>query len=301
MTFKPHSLSSIDAATFGISQFTTWPWAFERDLVEYPRAGAGAIEICEFKLDRNDYAPQLEAVPAAGLRVSSVQTTIHAVFPDSIAPAPFDPKLRVQHITDRWIGSPRTCREHAVRRRHRRCADGRLASSCSPRCWTCCRGWRTMRPGLGMRLAFEPLNPILFHTDTALWGWTRGSTWSNASIIRSSAFAWTPGTSFRRRALSEAIARAGEKIFVVQISDWQAAARECGPAQPGRRHHPVGRHLRCGAASRLYRALRPRDLLRRVAAGFAVARRHRRLVAAQRGSLRGAGARGAVMTASRSR
>ena len=87
-------------ARFGISQFTTTTWPFERDLIEYPRAGAGWIEICEFKLDRADYAPQLEAVARAGMRVSSVQPTIHAVYPDSLAPAPLDPHVRVRHFEE---------------------------------------------------------------------------------------------------------------------------------------------------------------------------------------------------------
>jgi sugar phosphate isomerase/epimerase len=50
---------------FGISQFTTWPWPFEQDMYEYAAAGATAIEIRKFKLDRADYAPQLEAIERA--------------------------------------------------------------------------------------------------------------------------------------------------------------------------------------------------------------------------------------------
>ena len=35
---------------FGVSQFTTNPWAFEQDIEVYARLGVQAIEVCEFKL-----------------------------------------------------------------------------------------------------------------------------------------------------------------------------------------------------------------------------------------------------------
>ncbi len=47
---------------FGVSEFTTWPWPFERDVERYAAHGVDAIEVCEFKLNRNDYAPQLQSV-----------------------------------------------------------------------------------------------------------------------------------------------------------------------------------------------------------------------------------------------
>lgn len=83
---------------FGVSEFTTWPWPFERDVERYASHGVDTIEICEFKLDRNDYGPQLAAVSPAGLGVSSVQSTVHSLFPDSLAPAPTAPNDRIRHI-----------------------------------------------------------------------------------------------------------------------------------------------------------------------------------------------------------
>ena len=57
---------------FGVSEFTTWPWSFERDVGRYAAHGIPAIEVCAFKLDKNDWAPQLKAITDAGLTVSSV-------------------------------------------------------------------------------------------------------------------------------------------------------------------------------------------------------------------------------------
>jgi len=222
MKFKELAASSQTASnSFGISQFTTWPWSFERDLVEYPRAGAGAIEICEFKLDRHDYAPQLEAVPAAGLRVSSVQTTIHAVFPDSIAPAPFDPKLRVKHIMDAMD----RIAPHVPGNTPFVVVTGAAPNG------DCELVFTTMldvlprladhAAGLGMRLAFEPLNPILFHTDTALWGLDAGLDLVERVGHPHLGICLDTWNVFQTPNLTDAIARAGERIFVVQISDWR--------------------------------------------------------------------------------
>ena len=83
---------------FGISEFTTWPWSFERDVDRFADHGIGAIEVCEFKLNRDDYAPQLRCIERSGLVVSSVQSTVHSLFPDSLAPSPTDPDDRIAHM-----------------------------------------------------------------------------------------------------------------------------------------------------------------------------------------------------------
>ncbi|HEX3468419.1 MAG TPA: sugar phosphate isomerase/epimerase family protein [Candidatus Elarobacter sp.] len=206
---------------FGISQFTTWPWSFERDLVEYPRAGAAAIEICEFKLDRNDYAPQLSAVREAGLRVSSVQTTVHAIFPDSLAPSPASPELRVRHIMASMEriaphvpgGTPFVVITGAAPN-----GDCELVHATMLDVLPKLAGHAA---SLGMRLAFEPLNPILFHTDTALWG--LGSALDLVESVGHEQLGICLDTwnIFQTPNLLDEIARARGKIFVVQVSDWR--------------------------------------------------------------------------------
>jgi sugar phosphate isomerase/epimerase len=207
--------------SFGISQFTTWPWPFERDLREYALAGATAIEICEFKLDRGNCEPQLRAVGPAGLRVSSVQTTLHAIFPDSLAPAPFDPELRVKHIAA------------AMTRIAPHVPDGTpfvVITGAAPR-GDCERVFRTMldvlpgladhAAGLGVRLAFEPLNPVLFNTDTSLWGLDAALDLIERVDHPNLGVCLDSWNVFQTPDLIETIERAHGKIFVVQLSDWQ--------------------------------------------------------------------------------
>jgi len=209
------------AARFGISQFTTTPWPFERDAIEYPRAGAGWIEICEFKLDRADYAPQLRALPAAGLRVSSVQTTVHAVYPDSLAPAPLDPAVRVRHIEESMEriaphvppGTPFVVISGAAPNGE----DARVYETLLdvlPRLAD-----RAAR--LDVRIAFEPLNPVLYHTDTALWGLDSALDLVERVDHARLGICLDTWNVFQTPDLLPTIARASGKIFVVQISDWQ--------------------------------------------------------------------------------
>jgi hypothetical protein len=75
---------------FGISEVTTWPWAFEEDITRYGALGAESIEIWEFKLangvrKRRD---QIAAARARGLAVSSFQADIHALFPTHLKREP---------------------------------------------------------------------------------------------------------------------------------------------------------------------------------------------------------------------
>ena len=58
---------------FGVSEFTTWPWTFERDVETYARLGVQAIEVCEFKLDSARISEQMALPVAHGLAITSVQ------------------------------------------------------------------------------------------------------------------------------------------------------------------------------------------------------------------------------------
>jgi hypothetical protein len=75
-----------EARRIGVSEFTTWPWRFEHDVAEYARHGIGFIEITEAKLHATEYAEQLASIAAAGLTVSSVQATIHGLYPTKLQP-----------------------------------------------------------------------------------------------------------------------------------------------------------------------------------------------------------------------
>jgi sugar phosphate isomerase/epimerase len=205
---------------FGISEFTTWPWSFERDVERYAAHAIDAIEVCEFKLDRNDYRPQLESIARAGLTVSSVQSTVHSLFPDSLAPAPSDPTDRVRHMKaaiERIAphvppGTPfvvitGAAPEGNIRAVYERAlvefAD--IAEFASQR---------------GVRVAYEPLNPVLFNTDTALWGLDDALDLVRCVDHPALGLCLDTWNVFQTPLLHDVIRSCGDRIFLVQVSDW---------------------------------------------------------------------------------
>jgi len=73
---------------FGVSEFTTQPWAFEQDVENYARLGVQAIEVCEAKLDAGCVEAQMELIVAHGLTISSVQPATRTLFPSQSQPKP---------------------------------------------------------------------------------------------------------------------------------------------------------------------------------------------------------------------
>ncbi len=229
---------------FGISEFTTKPWKFERDVERYAAHGVDAIEVCEFKLEGLDYARELERIGHAGLSVSSVQTTIHSLFADSLVPQPSDPDERVDAIyraIERIAphvpkgtpfniitgAAPNGDCEHVYR--YALEALPRLADAAA---------------AYGMRVAFEPLNPILFHTDTALWG--LDAALELIQRIDHPALGLTCDTwnVFETPQLLDVIRACGKRIYLVQVSDWRRPRNDADRRCVGDGSIPTARIVR---------------------------------------------------------
>lgn len=203
---------------FGFSEFTTWPWPFRRDVERYPQHGATEIEICEFKLAHND----LELLrDLGGLRPSSVQMKVHSVFPDSMAPTPEDPADRVRAMKDAigmsaphlppdtpFIVITGIAPDRNVRRARERTVEalkevGETAAA------------------HGMRVAFEPLNPVNVHTDTAVWSLEGGLELVERAAHPAVGICIDAWNVWQSRNLDALIRACGRRIFVIQLSDWQ--------------------------------------------------------------------------------
>ena len=52
------------------------------------------IEVCEYKLDPARIDEQMALVGEAGLTISSVQSAVHTLYPDSLFAEPADPQAR---------------------------------------------------------------------------------------------------------------------------------------------------------------------------------------------------------------
>ncbi|MFY9740132.1 MAG: sugar phosphate isomerase/epimerase family protein [Candidatus Cybelea sp.] len=208
------------AGCFGVSEFTTWPWSFERDVERYAMHGVDAIEVCEFKLDRNDYAPQLESIAQAGLEVSSVQSTVHSLFPDSLAPAPSDPDDRIAHMKsaiDRIAPHVPAQTPFVV---ITGAAPGGDTERVYQRALTAFAELAEFAGARGMRLAYEPLNPVLFNTDTALWGLDSALELVRTIDHPALGLCFDTWNVFQTPNLHRVARECGDRIFLVQVSDW---------------------------------------------------------------------------------
>lgn len=206
---------------FGFSEFTTWPWSFDEDVREYRAAGAEWIEVCEFKLAQHEYARGLQSAADSGLTVGSVQAKIHSIFPDSMEGVTKEPRDRVAAIKDAIrLSSPYLPKGTpfivitgiAPEANMRKAVDVTVDAL---------KELGDFAGEHGMKIAFEPLNPVNLHLDTAVWGLDRGLALvervanPNVGICIDTWNIWeTPD-------LNGVIAACGDRILVIQVSDWK--------------------------------------------------------------------------------
>lgn len=210
-----------DSYRLGVSEFTTWPWSFERDLERYAAHGLDAIEVCEFKLNKDDYGPQLRRISETGMQVSSVQTYVHSLFPDSLARAPLEPADRLHHI----MHSMDRIAPHVPANTPFVVITGAAPHGDCERVYEysldVLRRLADFAASMNVRIAFEPLNPILFNTDTALWGLDRALELVHAVNHPALGLCVDTWNIFETAGVTDVIAECAEKIFLVQVSDWR--------------------------------------------------------------------------------
>lgn len=208
---------------FSVSEFTTWDLTFEQDVALYKSLGIAGIEVCERKLstDPGKAREQLAMLRASGLKVTSVQPRVHALFRDSMCPDLADPVERMA--------------------RYRQTID--LISSCFPgeniplvtisgnapdlNFRLAHERARWLYPDLalyaadhGLRVMFEPLSPILMNADAFIC--TLDGAMRLIDDVKHPAFGlmldvwhvWSEPD------IAARIARLEDRIFGVHICDW---------------------------------------------------------------------------------
>ena len=205
---------------FGFSEFTTWPWPYERDATSFAGHGATDIEVCEFKLPHNDYGKALASIGRT-LRVSSVQMQVHSVFPDTMAAQPEDPEDRIaamkasiaQSAPHLAPGTPFIVITGAAPDRNVARAVERTAEAL--------KDLGDAAGIAGMSIAFEPLNPVNVHTDTALWRLDRGLELVERVAHPSVGICIDTWNVWEAPDVEETIRQCADRIRVVQLSDWR--------------------------------------------------------------------------------
>ncbi len=179
------------------------------------------MEVCEFKLNRDDYAPQFARLRASGMVASSVQTTLHSLFPDSLVPAPHDPGERLRRI----MSSIERIAPHVPPATPFVVITGAAPQGDCARVYDYAVGalqsLAAFAAERGVRIAFEPLNPVLLNTDTAVWGLNDALELVERVAHPSLGLCVDTWNVFQTPDVERVIARCGPRIFLVQISDWR--------------------------------------------------------------------------------
>ncbi|HKU68124.1 MAG TPA: sugar phosphate isomerase/epimerase family protein [Candidatus Baltobacteraceae bacterium] len=206
---------------FGFSEFTTWPWAFKKDVERYSAHGADCIEVCEFKLAHDDYGDDLASIAKAGMTVASVQAKVHSIFVDSMAPVPKDPRDRVRAIRDAIeLSAPHLPKDTPFIVITGAPPDGNMREAIETTVESL-KELGDVAARHGMKIAFEPLSPINVNTDTAVWGLDHGLDLVervNHPAVGICVDTWNV---WETPDLPQVIRRCGNRILVVQLSDWK--------------------------------------------------------------------------------
>lgn len=158
----------MEDSRFSVSEFTTWSLTFEEDVKLYCELGIQAIEICERKLsiDPSEALEQLRLIKEHGLKVTSIQPRCHALFADSMSPDCTDPderaklyKSTINLFSTAFPGEDIplvAISGNAPEHNHR------LAHETARRIYPALAAYAADH---GMRIMFEPLNPIIMNAD----------------------------------------------------------------------------------------------------------------------------------------
>jgi len=226
------------ALPFGVSQFTTWTQTFAQDLQLYREAEVDFIEVCEGKLDPHRAEAQLQELKDSGLRVSSVQPRLHSLFPDFPRPEPKAPKERMQELRKtielfghHFPGVTLVTISGAAPN-----GDYALAYRIATQEY---REVARIAADHGVRLALEPLNPILMNVDTFLCSIAQaGRVIESVDHPQFGLFldVWHIWEETDAPAL---IQKYGDRIFGVHVNDWHDPRTFGDRALPGEGEIPL--------------------------------------------------------------
>ncbi|NVN02461.1 MULTISPECIES: sugar phosphate isomerase/epimerase family protein [Asaia] len=224
---------------FGVNQFTTQPWSFEEDVARYAALEVDAIEICEAKLDPAHAGQQMLAAREAGLSISAVQPKIRTFFGSKMAPQPEGVEERVAAFAQ----SLKTLAPHAEGASFvmntgappdgnmQRCLDETVHHL---------RRLAPLAADLGVTIAIEPLNPTSINVETAIWTVDQALDLLDAVGHASCGLCLDYWNIWQQPDCAASIRRAGERIFVLQASDWRTPCSGMDRLVPGSGTIPLG-------------------------------------------------------------
>jgi len=228
---------------FGVSEFTTMPWTFEQDVDAYARLGVQAIEVCEAKLDPRRWQEQIALPAARGLAVTSIQPATRTLFPSKGQPTPLDIEERLTLFRQTITRLAPSVPQAVFVTNTGIPPDGNIQLV-----WdTAIREYRALAAFAaehGARVALEPLNASIVNIETAVWTLAQAMQIVRAVDHASFGICLDCWNVWQNADILEGIREAGERIFVVQISDWRTPRSFEDRLIPGQGEIPLPAFLR---------------------------------------------------------
>ncbi|EHH67371.1 sugar phosphate isomerase/epimerase family protein [Gluconobacter morbifer] len=231
---------------FGVNEFTTQPWSFEEDIHRYRELGVQAVEICEVKLDPARLDQQMRLAQESGMVISAIQPSVRTFFGSAMAPDPEEPAARFR----RFEQSLRTLAPYAPgtvfvtntgappHGNIRRTMDETVQAL---------RKLCPIAVELGVSLSLEPLNPTSMNTESAIWTIDQAMDIIDGVGHPAVGLCLDFWNIWQQDDVCAAIRRAGEKINVLQVSDWRTPYSPTDRLIPGDGDIPLHDMLRATA------------------------------------------------------
>lgn len=240
---------------FGVNEFTTQPWSFEEDVGHYAALGVAAVEVCEQKLDAQRWSEQMAMVAEGGLTISAVQPLVRTFGASQMQPDPRGIDARterlrqsIERLASFAPGVPFVVNTGA--------ANGGNMQGMVDTTIAQLRSLALFAADHGVRLALEPLSATSMNSETAIWTLKQGNDIVDAVGHPAVGLCLDLWNVWQDAGLDAEIARAGSRIFVLQVSDWRLPRSSGDRLIPGDGAIPIGPLLRtvgaagyCGACT----------------------------------------------------
>jgi sugar phosphate isomerase/epimerase len=186
----------------------------------YARLGVDTIEVCEAKLDDARAPAQLALIARHGLAISSVQPTTRTLFPSLSQPEPTDVPARLarfRHTIELFDGlGPRIpfVTNTGIP------PNGNIQQVME----TATREYRALAAFAadhGALIALEPLNAAIMNEESAIWTLEQAMRIVTAVDRENFGICLDAWNVWQNAQILGGIRACGDRIFVVQVSDWR--------------------------------------------------------------------------------
>lgn len=209
----------------------------------YAHLGVQAIEVCEIKLDPDKIEEQMRLPAMHGLQITSVQPKTRTLFPSRSQPEPQEIGPRMACFRETITRLAPFTHGVAYVTNTGIPPDGNIQAALDTAVWEY-RDLADFAAFHGVKIALEPLNAAIMNIESAIWTLPQAMQIVEAVDRDSFGICLDCWNVWQNAGLSDAIRACGDRIFVVQVSDWRTPRSFEDRLVPGQGEIPLSDFLR---------------------------------------------------------